>query len=90
VNTEGGPALLGRAGMARARAGQGRRRAALAGASLGLLSAAAFVALVAYAGFNDGSNTRGSSAADERDGRADPALYRVTAGLSSRGPPRRR
>lgn len=49
-----GAVLLGRAGLARARAGQGGRRAALAGASLGLLSAGAFVALVAYAAFHDG------------------------------------
>jgi hypothetical protein len=50
-----GAVLLGRAGLARARGGEGGRRPAIAGTSLGLLSVGAFVTLVIYAAFHQGN-----------------------------------
>jgi hypothetical protein len=50
-----GAILLGRAGLARARRGEGGRRPAIAGALLGLLSVGAFVTLVTYAAFHQGN-----------------------------------
>jgi hypothetical protein len=49
-----GAVLLGRAGLARAQAGQGGRRPAIVGAALGLLSIAGFVTLITYAAFHHG------------------------------------